>query len=90
MNIKCVDAVVALVSLLERSVLCSGNADNKFSAICDAHKGHFRDKTGKPVLNNKQWFIVHSGKTIHTECEVIITDNIGDRCKACDNYRYTK
>ena len=53
-NIKCVDAVVALVSLLERSVLCSGNADNKFSAICDAHKGHFRDKTGKPVLNNKQ------------------------------------
>ena len=32
-------------------------------------------------------FIVHSGKTIHTECEVIITDNIGDRCKACEVHK---
>ncbi len=49
-TLSCVDEVMQLLSRIDGSAFCVGNADGKFSELVDSHKGTFRDQSGRQLF----------------------------------------
>ncbi len=50
LTLSIVDEVVQLLSRIEESAFCVGNADARFTELVDSHKGTFKDPSGRHLF----------------------------------------